>query len=438
MKKLFLLIGFLLMNISAYAELNIDITGGKNEPIPIAISDFTGIPRAQEIQDVLKNDLESSGLFRVINSAAYIQNMESVEQTPDFENWQVINGHALIVADANVTPDGQIQLNFRLWDIFERQSKLKSTIKLPSNEWRRLAHIAADKIYEQMTGDSGYFDSRIVYVSETGSFSKKVKRLAMMDQDGANHYYLTDGKTLVLTPRFAPSVQKIAYLSFDKGKPRIFIMDITTGITEDLGHFDGMNFAPNFSPDGKKLLLSQVIKGNSEIFLYDLNTKKKSRLTNNMAIDTSPSFSPDGKRIVFNLDRASSQQLYVMDADGSNVKRISFGSKGSYATPVWSPRGDYIAFTKIQNNTFYIGVMHPDGSGERLITEGFLVEGPTWSPNGRVLAFFKQQGPNNEAGIAGPTGLYSIDITGYNERYIPTPQDASDPAWSPLLSKKKM
>ena len=438
MKKILLIIMTLFLSFSAKADLSIDIMGGRIEPMPIAISDFNGIRRGHEIQEVVKDDLESSGLFRVIDPNAYLQKMKSIDDMPDFRNWQAINAQALVVADVEAMPNAQMKISFVLWDVYEGQSKLAKQLILTQDEWRRLGHIMADMIYEKITGDRGYFDSRIVYVAESGPFSKKVKRLAMMDYDGANHEYLTDGKTLVLTPRFAPSIQKIAYLSFDRGKPRIFIMDTITGETLDLGYFDGMNFAPNFSPDGQKLLLSQIIKGNSEIFLYNLSTGKKTRLTDNMAIDTSPSFSPDGKKIVFNSDRAGSQQLYVMDADGRNVKRISFGSKGSYATPVWSPRGDYIAFTKIQNNTFYIGVMHPDGSGERLITQGFLVEGPTWAPNGRVLMFFKQQAPNNDAGIAGPTGLYTIDITGYNERYVPTPTDASDPAWSPLLFEKKM
>ena len=424
-------------SVSVRAELNIDIVGGKTDPMPIAVADFLGIEQAKDIQQVLQNDLESSGLFRIIDKNAYLQKIENIDDTPDFQNWQTIHAQSLITANAESLENGQIRLTFRLWDVYEGQLKLEKALILTTRESRRLGHIMADMIYSRITGDGGYFDSRIVYVAESGPFSRKVKRLAIMDQDGENHFYLTDGKTLVLTPRFAPSAQKIAYLSFDKGKPRIFIMDMTTWQIQDLGFFEGMNFAPYFSPDGQKLLLSQVVRGNSEIFLYDLNTGEKKQLTFNPAIDTSASFSPDGQKIVFNSDRGGSQQLYVMDVDGKNVKRISFGSKGSYATPVWSPRGDYIAFTKIQGGTFYIGVMHPDGSGERLITQGFLVEGPTWSPNGRVLAFFKQELAKNE-GIGGPTGLYTIDMAGYNERHISTPVEASDPAWSPLLFEKNL
>jgi len=437
MKKICLFLLALFGAVNAHAELNIDITGGKIEPMPIAIAEFTGIEQANNIRQILQNDLESSGLFRVIDKDAYLQKINDIHDVPQFENWQAINAQALVVGNVEMTQDNQMLLSFRLWDVYDGQSTLSKKITLPQNSWRRLGHIMADMIYSRITGEGGYFDTVIVYVAESGDVAKKTKRLAMMDQDGYNHYYLTDGKTLVLTPRFAPSMQKIAYLSFDKGKPRIFLMDLTTMETADLGRFEGMNFAPRFSSDGKRLLLSQSVNGDAEIFVYDLDTKRKTRLTHHRAIDTSPCFSPDDQKIVFNSDRGGSQQLYVMNADGTNVKRISFGSKGSYATPVWSPRGDYIAFTKIQNNTFYIGVMRPDGSGERLLTEGFLVEGPNWAPNGRTLVYFKQQ-PYNADENTEQTGLYMIDVTGYNERYVPTPVNASDPAWSPLLFEKKM
>ena len=443
MKKILHLLILCLFAWNVQAELNIDISGGKTEPMPIAVAEFTGAPKASELREIVKNDLESSGLFRVIDKDAYLQKISNVSEVPDFQNWQAINAQALVVAHveyANAAvqdEDAKLRLSFYLWDVYEGQHKLANVLVLTQTEWRRLGHIMADMIYSRITGESGYFDTRIVYVEEKGPVSKRVKRLAMMDQDGANRYYLTDGKSMVLTPRFAPNMQKIAYLSFDKGKPRIMIMDLKKMVSWDLGPFKGMNFAPRFSNDGQKLLLSEAVRDNTEIFMYDLNTHTKTQLTfNNSTIDTSPCFSPDDSKIVFNSDRSGSQQLYVMDANGKNVKRISFGSKGSYATPVWSPRGDYIAFTKIQNNTFYIGVMRPDGSGERLLTQGFLVEGPDWAPNGRVLVFFKQQ-PYND-GSMGQTGLYTIDVTGNNEKHLKTPANASDPAWSPLLFEKKM
>ena len=433
MKKMLTILFFLMLcfSFSVRAELKIDITGAHNEPMPIAIAEFTGARRADDIRQIIINNLERSGLFRVINNEAYIQKIENVQETPRFLDWQAINAQALLFAHLEQLESGRYKISFRLWDVYGEQPMLSKALTLSENEWRRLAHIISDMVYSSVTGEDGYFDTRLVYVAQSGSKSRPQKRLAMMDQDGANHYYLTDGKNMVLTPRFAPDMQKVAYMSYQGGKPRVFIMDLNTMTEQDLGSFEGMSFAPRFSNDGNKLVLSLSKQGNSEIYLYDLLSKLPIQLTRHPAIDTSPSFSPDGSKIVFNSDRSGSQQLYVMDADGKNVKRISF-SKGSYATPVWSPRGDYIAFTKIQGGTFYIGVMRPDGSAERLITQGFLVEGPTFSPNGRVLAFFKQN-PYDESEMQGKTGLYTIDITGHNERFLKTPLEASDPAWSPLL-----
>ena len=422
---------------AARAEIRIDITKGQVQPLPIAITDFTGANPADaklgvDVAQVVSADLERSGLFKPIDKRAFIQTAESLQSAPRFADWRQINAQALVTGAAERQPDGRLKVDFRLWDIFaEAQLDGKSFSTTPEN-WRRIAHIVADEIYKRLTGEDGYFDSRIVYVSESGPQNKRVKRLAIMDQDGANHRFLTDGRSLVLTPRFSPSSQEITYLSYFGNKPRVYVFNIDTGQQEVLGDFPGMTFAPRFSPDGNQVVLTLAVNGNSEIYRMDLRTRRETRLTDNPAIDTSPSYSPDGSHIVFNSDRGGSQQIYTMDANGGNVQRISFG-QGRYGTPVWSPRGDLIAFTRINGGKFYVGVMKPDGSGERLLTEGYLVEGPTWSPNGRVLAFFREQ-PSDSKGRGGSTRLYTIDLTGNNERQVATPLDASDPAWSPLNS----
>ncbi|TAJ98449.1 MAG: Tol-Pal system protein TolB, partial [Candidatus Manganitrophaceae bacterium] len=305
------------------------------------------------------------------------------------------------------------------------------TYQTTPENWRRVAHKIADAVYERITGERGYFDTRIVYIAESGPGIHRIKRLAIMDQDGENHRFLTDGETLVLTPRFSQTAQKIAFLSYYRNLPRVYIFNIETGLQERLGEFPGMTFAPRFSPDDSKIIMSYAKDGNSDIYILDLATRRSTRLTSNPAIDTSPSFSPDGKQVVFLSDRGGSPQLYTTDIDGQNVHRISFG-KGRYGTPVWSPRGDLIAFTKIHQNRFFIGVMKPDGSGERLLTESFRDEGPTWAPNGRVLMFFRQI-PGGRDGLNDRVRLYSVDLTGQNEREVVTPLDGSDPAWSPLI-----
>lgn len=425
----------------AYAELEIDVTGAMREPAPIAFPKMihgsnaigqlfgTGY-YAGKIREVVLADLDRSGLFRLVDENSYIEDLDSVNQKPNFTDWQAIKADALVQSAIEETPDKKLKIEFRLWDVMSGEQLLGKSYTTTKDNWRRISHIMADAIYERLTGEKGYFDTRIVYVSESGPATRRVKRLAMMDQDGENHKFLTSGAAMALTPRFSPNMQKVTYLSFSGSAPKVYIMDVETGKQELLGHFPGMTFAPVFSPDSSKVLLSFAANGNTEIYEMDLVNKTSRQLTKHPAIDTSPSYSPDGKHIVFNSDRGGNQQLYIMDADGSNVRRISFGN-GRYATPAWSPRGDYIAFTKIAGGQFYIGVMHPDGSGERLLASGYLVEGPTWSPNGRVLMYFRQD--KGTARKNAPVKLYTIDISGYNERMVVTPAEASDPAWSPLL-----
>jgi TolB protein len=417
------------------AELSVDITRGVREPIPIAISDFAGdqpneVAFGRDVASVVAADLERSGLFKPIDRSAFVQRDLALQTPPRFGDWRVINAAALVHGRATLLPDGQLQVQFRLWDVFAEQQMIGLSFATPASNWRRVAHLIADAVYKRLTGEEGYFDSRIVYVAETGPFNRRVKRLAIMDQDGANHRFLTDGRALVLTPRFSPTRQTVAYLSYQGGRPGVRVLDVESGRDSVVGQFDGMSFAPRFSADGALLAMTLAREGNSDIYTYDLRSQALRRLTTHTAIDTSPSFSPDGGRIVFNSDRGGSQQLYVMAADGSGVKRISSGD-GRYATPVWSPRGDLIAFTKMRGGRFHIGVMNPDGSGERLLTEGFHVEGPTWSPNGRVILYFSRQ-PQGAGGAGGVTRLFSVDLTGYNRREIVTPIDASDPSWSPL------
>ena len=417
------------------AELNVDITQGFVEPLPVAITEFYGAGEEEartgrDISQVIAADLERSGLFRPIDSGAFIQDAESLRSGPRFADWRLINAQALIQGSTEMQPDGRLRVEFRLWDVFaEQQMTGLAYFTVPDN-WRRVSHIIADVIYKRLTGEEGYFDTRIVYVAESGPQDRRVKRLAIMDQDGENHRFLTDGNELVLTPRFSPTSQEITYLSYVGQVPRVYLFNLTTGQQEVLGDFPGMTFAPRFSPDGNAVVLSAATSGNSEIYTMDLRTRRILRLTNHPSIDTSPSFSPDGSQVVFNSDRGGSQQLYVMGADGSNVRRISF-NQGRYATPVWSPRGDLIAFTRIHKGEFFIGVMRPDGSGERMLTKGFLVESPTWAPNGRVLSFFRQGRADSRGQVT--SKVYTIDLTGFNEREVVTPIDASDPAWSPLI-----
>ena len=439
----FKILSFFMLSISLctseiFAEdLRIKINSGQLEPLPIAIANFTGLDAksseiGRQISDVITNNLVRSGQFKAVESAAFIAPPTSPSVRPDFSDWTPLGIKALISGSAKAINENQMEIEFRLWDVIAETDLVGLRLSVDSNSWRRVAHIISDEIFQRLSGDTGYFDTRIVYVAESGLQNERIKRLAIMDQDGENHQYLTDGSFLVLTPRFSPTSQEITYLAYYKNEPRVYIFNLETGQQELLGSFPGMTFAPRFAPSGDKIIMSLAERGVTDIYEMNLNTQEVRRLTNSSSIDTSPSYSPDSSKIVFNSDRGGTQQLYIMDKNGAKVKRISYG-EGRYATPVWAPKGKLIAFTKMFKNKFYIGVMAPDGSGERLLAEGYLVEGPTWAPNGRVLMYFKQDAPVDN-GKSSNVNLYKVDITGFREERILTPSDGSDPAWSPLLN----
>ena len=427
----------ILFSVKIFA-LEVTLTQGTIKPTPIAITDLFSLKNEEfkigkNISMVISDNLERSGLFIPIDNKAFIQDNESLSKQPRFEDWKLIKAQHLISGKISKSNE-KISVEFRLFDVFSQKQLLGKKYETIESNWRRVGHIISDAIFQRITGEGGYFDTRIVYVAETGPKENRQKRLAIMDQDQANHRFLTDGSYLVLTPRFSPNSQKITYMSYaNPNYPRVYIFDIETGNQEIVGEFPGMTFAPRFSPNGKNIVMSYTDPnvGNSEIYILNLDTRISNRITNNSAIDFSASFSPDGKKIVFNSDRSGRRHLYISNIDGKNLKRIS-REAGSYYTPVWSPRGDMIAFTKQEGGQFYIGVMEIDGSNERMIAKSFHVEGPTWAPNGRYLMYFKEE-RTAEDGSGGESSLFLIDLTGHNERKIITPLGGSDPAWSPLM-----
>ncbi len=410
------------------AQLTGEQREGQIRPIPIAVPEFLGAdPRlGADIANVVAANLAGSGLFVAIDRGAFIDRPQNVNTAPNYANWRAVGAEALVVGQAGILPDGRVQVEMRVWDVVTGKSLAGNRFATPAANWRRIGHQVADVAYEKLTGGQRYFDTRVVYIDESGPKDKRQKRLAIMDQDGANVRLLSQGRELVLTPRFSPTSQEITFMQYVGDQPRVMLMNLETGQRDVVGNFQGMTFAPRFSPDGQRLVMSLQTGGDSGLLEMDLRSRQVRQLTQGGGINTGPSFAPDGRQIVFESDREGSQQLYTMGPAG--IRRLS-GSEGRYSTPVWSPRGDYIAFTKQNSGRFLIGVMKPDGSGERILTEGYHNEGPTWAPNGRVIMFFREgQGANS-----GPK-LFSVDITGYNERQIPTPGFGSDPAWSPLLS----
>jgi TolB protein len=425
-----------LMNVaapSAQAVMELDITQGNLRPMPIAIAPVAaeGPERAtlsDAIAGIVAANLERSGMFKPIEPQAFIQRIDNIDAPPQFRDWRVINAEALIVGKVSETPDGLIRAQVRLWDVYTGRELAAEVFSAPAKSWRRVGHIISDAMYQRLTGERGYFDSQIAFIAETGPKDKRIKRLAVMDQDGQNLRYLTTGRTLALTPRFSPDNREITFTAYSGDRPNINRIDLATGEQSILADFPGMTFAPRFSPDGRRILLSLEREGSINIYELTLADRQFRQLTATSDIDTAPCYSPDGRFIVFESDRSGTQQLYIMNADGSNPRQIT-GGDGRYSTPAWSPRGDLIAFTKQIGGEFLLGVVQPDGAGERILTEGYHNEGPSWAPNGRVIAFFREA-----PGQAGGARLFTIDLTGYNERQLPTPSFASDPAWSALAA----
>lgn len=444
--KIITVLSSLLMATQANALIVIDINEGNSEPLPIALTDLKGNSVSDDelgynITKVVEENLKSSGLFNTIDKNAFLQTADSIKVNgPDFNQWKPIKveglftGTAVLEGESDDVMDKKAVIEYRLFDVYNEKQSIGKKYTAKVKFWRHIANRISDDIYSALTGESGYFTSRIAYIGENNveinGKRKTIKQLCVMNQDSSSQQCLTDGRSIVLTPRFSPAEQKITYLSYANGRPRIYVLDLTTGKQEVVGSFKGLNSSPRFSPDGKRLLmtLTKDEDGNSDIFEMTLKNRKLKKLTFSSGIDTSPSYSPDGERMVFNSDRGGRPALYTMDDDGNNVRRLTYG-EGRYFAPVWSPRGDMIAFVKQLRGRFHIGVIDVDekgrGSEERLLTEGFLDESPSWSPNGRVIIFARQKGDD--------TKLFAIDLTGYNLREVPTNSNASDPTWSPLL-----
>lgn len=417
---------------AAFAQLSFRVgPGGQFQPMPVAVADFAGEgDLGQRVSSIISNNLQRSGYFAPLDRSRFPER-PAFDVAPRFEAWKLAGAQALVTGRVTRDPSGRLKAEFRLWDVDTGQQLTGQQYVTDPNFWRRVGHIISDAVYSKLTGFGGFFDTRIVFVDESGPKENRRKRLAIMDQDGANVRFLTQGDNLVVTPRYSPASQDITYMSqVDGQQPRVQVINLETGSRQVVGNFPDMTSSPRFSPNGQRIVMSLQQGGNANIFMMDLNSRATTRLTSTAAIDTSPSYSPDGTQIVFESDRGGQQQIYAMGADGSNQRRISFGD-GSYSQPAWSPRGDYIAFTKRRAGGFAIGIMKPDGSGERILTEGFHNESPTWAPNGQYILFFRD--PGGQAGGK----LYMVDITGRVEQPVPTPSYASDPTWSPLLSENR-
>ena len=422
--------------VPARAELKVDIIAGATEPISIAVQKLETVGNvsatdAQMIRDVVDADLKSTGLFRIVSRDALPEFVE-MGKMPDFKLWSAVKAQVLVQAKLSAESGGRYNLEFYVWDVNGREQIEAQSLVSSKKSVRRLAHIMADAIYERLTGEVGYFDTQIVFIAETGPVKERVKRMAIMDQDGYGLRYLSDEDTFVMSPHFSPNMQTIVFLSFRDDDPMVWTLDLETGEQRRLGQFGGMNFAPRFSPDGTKIALSLVKNGITHIYEYDIATKKLRQLTFGYSLNTSPSYSPDGKKMAFNSDRSGNQQIYILDLESGEVERITYGA-GRYATPAWSPDGQFIAFTKMADDTFYIGIMDPRGRNEKILAGGWYMEAPSWAPGSRRVVYYETE--KSLDGMERMSHIRSVDITGQNVYDIELPDGVYgvEPTWSPKL-----
>lgn len=436
LKKLLLFALGVVMVLPARAELKVDIVAGAANPISIAVQKFevSGDVRSKDatmIREVVESDLKRTGLFRIANHDAFPEYVK-MHEMPNFKSWDAIKTQVLVQTKLSAESDNRYKLEFFVWDVDGREQIEAQSLVASRQSARRLAHIMADAIYERLTGEVGYFDTQIVFIAETGPVHKRVKRMAIMDQDGYGMRYLSDMDTFVMSPHFSPNMQSIVFLSYYNDDPMVWSLDLDTGEQRRLGQFGGMNFAPRFSPDGTRVAISLVKKGITHIYEYNIETKELRQLTFGNSINTSPSYSPDGKKMAFNSDRSGRQQIHVLDLETGAVERLTYGA-GRYATPAWSPDGQFIAFTKIADDTFYVGIMNPQGRNEKILAGGWFMEAPSWAPGSRRIVYYETEKAIDD--IERISHIRSVDITGQNIYDIELPDGVNglEPTWSPRL-----
>ncbi len=411
---------------SQSGPVEVEIDQGVLRPFQIAVAPFSG-QNGAEMSGVISGDLRRSGFFEPINPSSFLETGLTLANAPNFPQWTQIGAQAVLYGSVTPRPDGRNDVGFRLYDPYRQCQLVSYQFTATPEQWRRIAHKISDVIYQRMTGEAGYLDTRVVFVAESGTELNRVSRLAIVDQDGANPVFLTQGEEIIMSPKFSSNAEEITYVALGKDYSRIYLYNLSTGRRESLGEFDGQVLSPRYSPDGTKVAFSIIRGGNTDVHVMDLRSRQVTRLTSDPGIDTSPSFSPDASQLVFNSDRSGSPRLYVMRADGSGQRPISRGG-GSYTAPTWSPRGDLIAFTKQQGGRFSTGVMGTDGSGERILSSSYFEEGPSWAPNGRYVMFARQT-------RGGDTRLWTVDLSGRVISQSGYDGRGTDPAWSPLLSE---
>lgn len=420
-RSLCALVAFLsLSSAPAFAQLNIEVVGAGVQRISVAVPDFGGDDAlGREIANVVRSDLNSSGLFRIINTESQVAEENSAV---DFNAWRTRGADALATATAT-RPGGQIEVRVRVADVIKRSTLGNTVVTAPGNNARLAGHKVADFIYQKLTGQPGYFSSRIAYVLKQGHGPTAHYQLIVADADGQNPVAVFKYNQPIISPAWSPDGSKLAYVSFEKSKPVIFEQTLKTGARRAVASFRGSNSAPAYSPDGSRLVVALSREGGTQLYSINLASLQATRITNTSGIDTEPAFSPDGQWLYFTSDRGGSPQIYRMSANGGSAQRVSFdGNYNVTARP--SPDGRTLAFITRRDGGFRVATLDLATRQVTVLTDSQRDESPTFAPNGQMILY---------ATILGGRGvLAAVSADGQiRQRLSAVSGDAREPAWGP-------
>lgn len=383
---------------------------------------------AKEIRDTVCKNLSDSGIFSIVAENNFIEQNKGSEFIPFFEAWKKINATILVNGSLTKNRKNNYTIVISIWDNILAKKILHRKITFSEKSIQKTSHIISDHIYQEIIGEKGYFDSKILYVAEKVIENKIFTRIAMMNQDGKEHKYLTNGKFISISPKISPDKENIAYVDFRAGISKIFLRNLYSGQENLLTNMKGSIFSPRFSRNGKKILFSLAKKGATNIFKFDINTKKISVLTRNIYINTSPQFSPDDKKIIFTSNRLGTAKIYTMNEEGKNVVKIT-EKPGSHLEPKWSPDGKYISYINLRRKLgYYINIINTKTGEETTVVKSDVIHGYCWCPNSKYILFSEAIG-NKEEEKKTIYKLQKINIFNKHKTTINTPYSASDPIW---------
>lgn len=430
MKILFRLFitSFLLVSLQAHAVLDIKITQGIEQALPIAIVPFAWSQSSNvapiDLTSIISHDLQRSGRFEVMDEQDLPQRPSDYDSI-NFNDWRKLGMENILIGKLNLTDTGDYDISFRLIDVYREKQIAGFRIPAKADLLRRVAHQISDIVFEKLTGIPGAFDTRVAYITVKENKGIKTHSLQIADADGYNAQILLESPEPLLSPSWSPDGKKIAYVSFEGKNSAIYIQEILTGQREQISAFAGINSSPDWSPDGSRLSMTLSKDGNTEIYVMNLNEKSLHRITRHGGIDTEASWSPNGQKLAFTSDRSGGPQIYEVNVAGGIPKRISFEGKYN-ARPVYSPNGKFITLVHAVAGSYRIGILNLANSTINVLTDARLDESPSFAPNGGMIIYAT-------TGVRGGQ-LAAVSTDGRIHQRLGLQQgDVREPAWGPFL-----